>query len=91
MPKPSPLNYLADVVSRLEAEGIKVKTESIEDNRPAATIIDYAKKNDTDLIVISTHGYTGLKKMLLGSVAFKVLHEAQVPVLLIRPESCQVS
>lgn len=89
--KTQSLNYLADVVSRLEAEGIKVKTESIEDNRPAATIIDYAKKNDTDLIVISTHGYTGLKKMLLGSVAFKVLHEAQVPVLLIRPESCQVS
>jgi len=81
--------YLADVESRLSSEGISVKTEAIEGNRPGETIIDYAQKNGIALIVIATHGYTGFKKLLLGSVATRVLHESPVPVLLIRPESCR--
>lgn len=82
--------YLAKVQSRLSAEGIKVKTETIESNGPSQTITDYAQKNGADLIVIATHGYTGMKKMMLGSTALKVLHESNVPVLLIRPEACRV-
>ncbi len=81
--------YLADVKSRLASEGITVKTESLEGNRPADVISDYVQKNGVDMIVIATHGYTGLKKLMLGSVALGVLHESRVPVLLIRPESCQ--
>jgi nucleotide-binding universal stress UspA family protein len=81
--------YLAGVQSRLASEGIKVKTETIESNRPASTINDYAQKNGFDLIVIATHGYTGMKKMMLGSIALKVLHESNVPVLLVRPEACR--
>lgn len=82
--------YLARVKSRLASEGIKVKTETIESNGPSQTITDYAQKNGVDLIVIATHGYTGMKKMMLGSIALKVLHESNVPVLLIRPEACRV-
>jgi nucleotide-binding universal stress UspA family protein len=81
--------YLADVESQLSSEGISVKMEAIEGNRPGETIIDYAQKNGMTLIVIATHGYTGFKKLLLGSVATRVLHESPVPVLLIRPESCR--
>ncbi len=81
--------YLAGVESRLASEGIKVKMESIESNRPADLISDYAQKNGIDVIVIATHGYTGLKKLMLGSVALGVLHESHIPVLLIRPESCR--
>ena len=81
--------YLARVKSRLSSEGIKVKTESIESNGPSHTITDYAQKNSVDLIVIATHGYTGMKKMMLGSTALKVLHESNIPVLLIRPEACR--
>jgi nucleotide-binding universal stress UspA family protein len=81
--------YLADVESRLGSEGIKVKTESLEGNRPADTITEYAQKKGMDLIIIATHGYTGLKKLMLGSVAFGVLHQSHIPVLLIRPESCR--
>jgi len=83
-------NYLADKESRLASEGIKVKTESLESNRPADTITEYAQKNDMDMIIIGTHGYTGLKKLMMGSVAFSVLHQSYVPVLLIRPESCRI-
>ena len=81
--------YLADMESRLGSEGIKVKTESLEGNRPADTITEYAQKKGMDLIIIGTHGYTGLKKLMLGSVAFGVLHQSHIPVLLIRPESCR--
>lgn len=82
------LKYLADVESRLASDGIKVKTESIEGNRAAETIIDYVQKNDMDLIVLATHGYTGLKKLMFGSVALEVLHNSRVPILLVRPEPC---
>jgi nucleotide-binding universal stress UspA family protein len=82
--------YLAGVASRLGSEGIKVKTESREGELPAEIISDYARKNGIDLIVIATHGYTGLKKMMLGSVALELIHDAHMPVLLIRPESCRV-
>jgi nucleotide-binding universal stress UspA family protein len=81
--------YLADIESRLVSEGIKVKTESLEGNRPADTITEYAQGKDMDMIIIGTHGYTGLQKLLLGSVAFAVLHQSHIPVLLIRPESCR--
>lgn len=81
--------YLAGVESRLGAEGIKVKTEVIEANTPADTITEYARKNGMGMIVIATHGYTGMKKLMLGSVAFSVLHDSHVPVLLIRPEGCR--
>jgi len=82
--------YLASVAARLGSEGIKVRTESIEDSWPARTIADYAHKNKVEMIVLTTHGYTGLKKMLFGSVALGVIHDSHVPVLLIRPESCRV-
>lgn len=82
--------YLARVQSRLSSEGIRVQTETIESNGPSHTITDYAQKNGVDLIVIATHGYTGMKKMMLGSIALKVLHESNVPVLLIRPEACWI-
>lgn len=82
--------YLAAVESRLAAEGIKVKTAFVEANRPAQTIVEYARKNGMDLIIIATHGFTGFKKALLGSVASGVLNESHVPVLLIRPEACRL-
>ena len=81
--------YLADIESRLVSEGIKVKMESLEGNRPADTITEYAQKKAMDMIIIGTHGYTGLKKLMVGSVAFGVLHQSHIPVLLIRPESCR--
>jgi len=80
--------YLEKIQSRLISEGIKVKNESLE-GTPAQTIVNYAETNAVDLIVIATHGYTGMKKLMFGSVALRVLHDSHVPVLLIRPESCR--
>jgi nucleotide-binding universal stress UspA family protein len=80
--------YLAKVKYRLSSEGLNVKTETIESKEPSDTITEYAQSKGVDLIVISTHGYNGIQRMMLGSVALKVLHKSNVPVLLIRPEAC---
>jgi nucleotide-binding universal stress UspA family protein len=82
--------YLENVESRLGSEGIKIKIESLEGSRPADTISEYAQKKGVDMIIIATHGYTGLKKLRFGSVALGVIHESHIPVLLIRPESCRM-
>ena len=80
--------YLESVQARLSWEGIKAETVIIKGSRPAQAIVDYADKNLVDLIVIATHGYTGLKKLTFGSVALSVLHDSHVSVLLVRQESC---
>lgn len=82
-------DYLAGVELQLKTKRIKVETVVLEGNRPAEMITDFAEQNGVDLIVMATHGYSGIKKMLIGSVAFKVLHTSHIPVLLIRPESCR--
>jgi nucleotide-binding universal stress UspA family protein len=83
--------YLAEVQTHLSSEGINVKTELIEAKAPAPAIAEYAQTHNVDLIVIASHGYTGMKKMLMGSVALRVLNESQVPVLLIKPQLCKIS
>jgi nucleotide-binding universal stress UspA family protein len=82
--------YLEDLQARLGNEGITVKTEVVEHKKPAPAVTDYAAKNGIDLIVIATHGYTGLKKLVLGSAALSILQDSHVPVLLIRPEACRL-
>jgi nucleotide-binding universal stress UspA family protein len=82
--------YLAKIESRLNSEGIKVKTVSLEANSPAYKITEYAQEYGMELIVMGTHGYTGLKKMIMGSVASGVINLSPVPVLLIRPEPCRL-
>jgi nucleotide-binding universal stress UspA family protein len=52
---------------------------------PAEEIITTATRHNADLIVMATHGYSGLQRLVLGSVADKVLHAANTPLLLVRP------
>jgi nucleotide-binding universal stress UspA family protein len=49
-------------------------------------VVAFAQEQQTDLIVIATHGYTGLKHVLLGSVAEKIVRHAPCPVLTVRPD-----
>jgi len=78
--------YLESVRSRVVSEGIGVTTE-VQEGNAAQMIITYVKKNAVDLIVIATHGYSGMRRLMFGSVALRVLHDSDVPVLLIRPKS----
>ena len=64
----------------------KINAEGDIDTGEAATcIVEYAEANDIDLIVMSTHGRTGLGRWTYGSVANKVLQAAPCPVLIVRP------
>ena len=56
---------------------------------PFVEIIRYAKENAIDMIVMGTHGYSGVKHLILGSVAENVVRKAPCPVLTIRPENHQ--
>ena len=84
------LNYLAGLEAGLSAAGIKVRKDTIEANSVAGAITDYAQRSGMDMILIATNGYSGLKKMFLGSVAGGVLQQSNVPVYLIRPDACRV-
>ena len=53
---------------------------------PFLEVIRYAREHDIDLIVLGTHGRTGLVHMLMGSVAEKIVRKAPCPVLTVRPE-----
>jgi nucleotide-binding universal stress UspA family protein len=56
---------------------------------PAMQIVDYARANDVDLIVMSTHGRSGLARWRFGSVAHMVLQEAPCAVVVVRPSLAQ--
>jgi len=77
-------DYLARIEKRLSASGI-VARAVVEVGSPAERIIACAKNNTVDIIALSTHGRSGLSAVMMGSVANKVLHYAEVPVLLVKP------
>ncbi|MCX6006012.1 MAG: universal stress protein [Chloroflexi bacterium] len=76
-------NYLLEVQKRLSKYGLKTRIEIPEGN-PAEKLIGYANKSSVDLVVMSTHGRTGISKWAFGSIAEKVLKGANCPILLIR-------
>lgn len=75
--------YLQGVAERLEAAGHKIRCV-IRFGQPAEEIIAYAAEARCDLIVMSTHGRSGLGRWVYGSVADKVLRGSAIPVLLVR-------
>jgi nucleotide-binding universal stress UspA family protein len=75
---------LARATQRLCAGGLPLRIE-VAFGRPADEIIDYAEREGVDLIVMSTHGRSGLTRWILGSVADKVLRGSHLPILLVRP------
>jgi nucleotide-binding universal stress UspA family protein len=67
------------------AEGIDFGTEIVEGPTSVeATIVDYAEREGTDLIVIGTRGRTGFKRLLLGSVALGVVTYSHCPVMVVK-------
>ena len=76
--------YFEGLMAQTEFEGITVKCEAIVGN-VAESIAEYADRNEVDLIVIATHGRTGIIGLVWGSIADQVLHTSSLPVLMIRP------
>lgn len=69
---------------RQQEPGVPV-TCSVLDGGIAGTLAQYARKEDIDLIVMTTHGWGGLKRLWLGSVAQALVHRVHCPTLLMRP------
>ena len=66
-------------------DSIQLKTELINSHRPVDyVILEYAEKNDIDLIVLGTRGRSGFKKLLLGSIASSVVTYAHCPVMVVK-------
>lgn len=76
--------YVDAKAAGLRAEGIERVDATAVEGDPAHEIIDLARRSRNGLIVMSTHGRSGVKRWVLGSVAEKVVQHAQNPVLLIR-------
>jgi nucleotide-binding universal stress UspA family protein len=80
--------YIDQLASRIKYDGINVQTEVLTDKRAGDLIADYATKNEFDLIVIATHGRSGISRWVWGSVTDKILRSACVPVLMVRAPGC---
>jgi nucleotide-binding universal stress UspA family protein len=76
--------YLNKVKLKANENNIQIKTEIISSINIAGGIVDYAEENNIDLLVIGTRGLSGFKKLLLGSVASKVITYAHCPVMLVK-------
>ena len=74
---------LENVKNRIEKENIKCETIVRLDGHPHQPIVEEAKERNIDLIVMGTRGMTGLKKVLMGSVAQKVIGYAPCPVMVV--------
>jgi nucleotide-binding universal stress UspA family protein len=75
--------YLDSVRAKLEATPIEAHT-AVAVGEAAEAILAYAGEHGVDLVVMATHGRSGWRRWVLGSVAERVLHAAAEPVLLVR-------
>jgi nucleotide-binding universal stress UspA family protein len=76
--------YLDVVSQAAKAAGVTCGTETIEHEHPYQGIIDTAKNGECDLIVMASHGRSGMSGIVLGSQTVKVLTHSKVPVLVYR-------
>lgn len=77
-------DYLTGLASKLKQDGVSAQT-ILREGKTAEEILAYSSKNGVDLIVMSTHGRSGVPRWFLGSVAERVARYSTVPVLLVRP------
>ena len=79
--------YLKRIVENTRLEGAVLSYE-VRVGKVADTLAQWAEKNGADLIVIASHGRSGISRWVMGSVADRVLRSACVPVLIIRAPGC---
>ena len=75
---------LADAKRMADDAGIPAATYHVDDAKPAFGIVDTAKAQGCDLIVVASHGRRGLQRLILGSETNEVLVTSTVPVLVVR-------
>ncbi len=78
------IDTLDEVKAKFHADGVEVETKLLEGQVVHTEIANAARDTKADLIVIGSHGRTGIKKFFLGSVAQSVLGASDIPVLVVR-------
>jgi len=82
--------YLDVLADRLRTDGVKRVETSVWYGAPAASIVDASQVHGADLIVMTSHGRTGIGRLILGSVAESVLRGTTTPILLLRATGAAV-
>ena len=85
-------DFLTRAAEDLRKENIMIEIEIIQSSvhhGAAYAILDYAQNNKVDLIIMSTHGRSGISRWAFGSVTDKVIRHSKVPVLTVTPEGCR--
>jgi len=82
--------YLAPIAAELRTKGVRIRT-MVRRGEPAAEIIAGAREAGSDLIAMTTHGRSGLGRLLFGSIAEAVLRHSDIPVFLMRQTEAQVA
>lgn len=76
-------DYIGSVAERLSGEGIETKTNILQGFSVATSIVDFARQTPSDLIILTTHGYSGVNEMVFGGVAEALVTGSGDPVLVI--------
>ena len=69
--------------------GVEVQVDTLAGATIASTVANYAAENDVDLIALSTHGRTGFRHLVLGSVAEAIMRHSHCPVLCFPPDEAK--
>lgn len=77
---------LQHVANELVHSGVKVEWEALHGDNPARAIVEFAQARRAPLIAMTTHGRTGLARVVAGSVTMAVVRRATCPVLVVRSE-----
>ena len=75
--------YIQKIKGRFQSKGIDTES-AILVGKVDKSLVDYANDHDFDLIVMATHGRSGVERWIMGSIADKLIHYSTTPVLLIR-------
>ena len=81
-------SYLSSLASELAAKGVNASWQVVQGPvgvGAGSSIVEFAQAHNVGLIAMSTHGRSGLSRLVCGSVAEQVVREAGIPVLLINP------
>lgn len=76
--------YLEQIVNQLNTSGILGVEHTVLEGNPANTVIDFARNNNVDLIILSTHGHSGISRWNVSSVVQKILLSSYKSILLVR-------
>lgn len=81
----NPERYLRELGEKWRGRNLDLRYRVIRSPYIAQAIVGYAEKLSGPVVVLSSHGWTGLRRLAMGSIATKLLHECTYPVLVLRP------